>query len=167
MCVSSCLGTMSFSAGCTELLEHKVTCYLLMCICMYTCGCRCKCTCTTGQHPCFWCTIRTDQLKQPRHARGPLPPRTLDSLQADSLRFSTTGKADIRKAKDFNNVIGPVFFNVPLSQVNLTAHKNIDRSCSYVKQKCRSVFPVFILLLACFIDSGHCWRKPVINLIWN
>ena len=75
-----------------------------------------------GRHPCLWCTIRVDQLKQPRHARGKLPPRTLDSLQADYLQFATTGKGDIRKAKEFNNVIGPVFFNVPLSQVHTLAY---------------------------------------------
>ena len=97
-----------------------------------TTTCTCTCTCTmhlslkihAGRHPCLWCTILADQLKQPQHERGKLPLRTLDSLKADYLRFETIGKGDIRQAKNFNNVIGPVFFNVPLSQVLL--HINTD-----------------------------------------
>jgi hypothetical protein len=67
-----------------------------------------------GRHPCLWCNIRADQLKQPRQERGTFSPRTLDSLQADHLKFQTIGKGDLRQAKNYNNVIGPVFFDVPL-----------------------------------------------------
>ena len=35
----------------------------------------------------------------------------LTPLQADYLRYEITGKGDPRQAKNFNNVIGPVFFN--------------------------------------------------------
>ena len=70
-----------------------------------------------GRHPCLWCTIPSDELKKPQYERGKYPARTLESLQADHLRFESIGKGDIRQAKYYNNVIGSAFFNVPLTQV--------------------------------------------------
>ena len=120
MFVSFCLGTTSFSAVCMEFQERKVR--RQRHVHVYTMHLSLKIH--AGRHPCLWCTIRADQLKQTQHERGKLPLRTLDSLKADYLRFETIGKGDIRQAKNFNNVIGPVFFNVPLSQVRL--HVNTD-----------------------------------------
>ena len=71
-----------------------------------------------GRHPCIWCIIRADQMKQPRQERGTLQPRSLESLEADYLCFQGNGKSDIRKAKEYNNVIRQVFFNIPLSKVS-------------------------------------------------
>ena len=56
-------------------------------------------------------------MKLPRHQRGRLLPRSLDTLEGDYLRFHTNANSDIRKAKDYNNVISRPFFNIPLNQV--------------------------------------------------
>ena len=48
-------------------------------------------------------------MKVPREDRPEVPVRTLDTLQADLLRFQTAGKGNIKTAKQFNNVIGPQF----------------------------------------------------------
>ena len=72
-------------------------------------------------------------MKQPRQERGTLQPRSLDSLEADYLRFQGDGKGDIRKAKEYKNVIGQVFFNIPLSQVSsLIESRNMktNNTCS-------------------------------------
>ena len=39
-------------------------------------------------------------MKVPREERGKCLPRTLDSLDADYLRFQASGKGDIRRAKE-------------------------------------------------------------------
>ena len=102
-----CFGTTNFSVVYTELLEPKVdVTYTFTHVYILS-----KHAYTTT--PCLRCTIRADQLKLPQHERGKLPPHIPDSLHADYLQFETTGKGDIRQAKNFNNVIGPVFFNVP------------------------------------------------------
>ena len=113
--VCFCLGTTSLNAACTALLEHKASTHLIKSNTVHKH--------IIGRHPCLWCTVHSDQLKQPLSERTKLPPRTLNSLQADYLRFQTAGKGDLRQAKHFNNAISPVFFNVPLNQVN--KNKNI------------------------------------------
>ena len=71
----------------------------------------------TGRHPRLWYTAQSNELKKPLAEQAKLPPRTLNTLQADYLRFQTAGKGDIRQAKHHNNVISPVFLNIPISQV--------------------------------------------------
>ena len=71
-----------------------------------------------GRHPCLWCTINTEEMKVPREERAPVAPRTLDSLQADLLLFQTAGNGDLKKAKNYNNVIGPYFFHIPVINKN-------------------------------------------------
>ena len=44
-------------------------------------------------------------------------PRSLSTLASDLQSFMTSG-ADLSKAKEHNNVKGPVFFDIPLDQVN-------------------------------------------------
>jgi hypothetical protein len=44
----------------------------------------------SGRHPCLWCTITSESMRVPREDRPQIAPRTLDSLQADLLRFQTT-----------------------------------------------------------------------------
>ena len=55
--------------------------------------------------------------------RGKYPARTLESLQADHLRFESIGKGDIRQAKYYNNVIGSSFFSVALLTQVCTENK--------------------------------------------
>ena len=72
--------------------------------------------CLSGRHSCLWCHIRTDDMKVPRKTRGPSQERSLDTLAHDYQQYLAAG-GDIRKAKDFNNVIGPYVFEIPLNQV--------------------------------------------------
>ena len=99
-----------------ELQEHKVKkvhsqlkYYIYSIYCIYF----------SGRHPCLWCIVQSNAMKVPREERGRSEPRTLDSLQADYLRFQTTGKGDLKQAKFFNNAIRPIFFDIPINQVRL------------------------------------------------
>ena len=64
----------------------------------------------------------------PREERAPVAPRTLDSLQVDLLLFQTAGNGDLKKAKNYNNVIGPYFFHIPLTQV-INKNPSDARTC--------------------------------------
>jgi hypothetical protein len=59
-----------------------------------------------GRHCCFYCTI---EMKTPLGQREPSPLRTLETLDRDHSLFMGSG-GNIKKAKEFNNVIGSVFF---------------------------------------------------------
>ena len=76
-----------------------------------------------GRHCCLYCEITADQMKHPLHERGPAPVRTLSTLQRDYLQFCTQGKGNLKNAKNFNNVIGQPFFDIPLTQV-YTQHQS-------------------------------------------
>ena len=72
-----------------------------------------------GRHCCLWCLIQSSQLKQPPSTRGPVLPRSTDSICRDYDGFVRAGN-DIKQAKFHNNVIQEPFFkSLPLSQVRL------------------------------------------------
>ena len=73
-----------------------------------------------GKHSCLWCEISSNQLKIPCGERPPSQLRSLQSLRRDYDGFVGAG-GDVRHAKDFNNVIQPYFFEIPLNQVMTTA----------------------------------------------
>ena len=104
-------------------------------------------------------------MKVPREERGKCLPRTLDSLDADYLRFQASGKGDIRRAKEYNNVIGRFFFNIPPSQVS--------NLCMYIVKlhytilNCRYVHLDYTLPWVSSIVCGACWKKNAISLTWN
>ena len=75
----------------------------------------------TGKHNCLWCEISSDYLKTPRRERDLSQLRSLQSLQRDYSDFERAG-GDIRKAKDYHNVIQPHFFDIPLNQVTYPAY---------------------------------------------
>ena len=75
--------------------------------------------CLSGRHCCLWCHIRTNDMQVPRKTRGPSRERSLDTLAHDHQQYLAAG-GNIRNAKDFNNVIGPYFFEIPLNQVYYT-----------------------------------------------
>ena len=74
-----------------------------------------------------WCEVESKNLKLPLNAQGPSPEnpnrrkpspsRSLETLRRDYENFLTQGKGDLKKAKEYNNVIGPYFFDIPLDQV--------------------------------------------------
>ncbi|XP_078701358.1 uncharacterized protein LOC144927657 [Branchiostoma floridae x Branchiostoma belcheri] len=70
-----------------------------------------------GSHPCLWCHIRQDQIKDRDNRPLRIPPRTLASLTEDHRRFCTDGKGKLKAAKDYNNAVSPVMYNVPIEQV--------------------------------------------------
>ena len=71
----------------------------------------------SGRHCCLWCDITYQQLQVPQDMRGLSSNRTLQSLDDDLQRFLTVGHGNIKKAKEFNNVIRPRAFDIPLDQV--------------------------------------------------
>ena len=71
-----------------------------------------------GRHCCLWCAITGDSLKLPRDNRGRSTSRTLSSIKGDYERFCANG-SNIKRAKQFNNVIDALFFDIDLDQVSL------------------------------------------------
>ena len=73
----------------------------------------------TGRHCCLWCTITNEELKIPRGTRqqGAITPRSLATLSQKYSEFEADG-SNLKKAKMHDNVIGKVFFDIPLSQVH-------------------------------------------------
>ena len=72
-----------------------------------------------GRHFCLKCDCTAAQAKLPPEDRPSKPTlRSLDTLAADLSRFTDAG-ADLDHAKDYNNVIGPAFFDIPLDQVRV------------------------------------------------
>ena len=47
------------------------------------------------------------------------PVRSLASLEVDHNRFLTDGCGNLKKAKQYNNIISKAFFKIPLEQVGL------------------------------------------------
>ena len=128
--VSSCQETMSFSAECTGSQEHKasksadISQHIHVHIYLYIHKILLHMN-APGRHPCLWCNITSDMMRIPREERPQIEPRTLSTLQADLLLFQTTGKGNLKQAKNHNNVISEPFFPIPLSQVNMC---NVDQS---------------------------------------
>ena len=69
-----------------------------------------------GRHCCLWCHITQQDMAKPRDTRQPQQPRTLHTLHTDLQRFQSDG-SNVKEAKNYNNVIGPALFSVPLDQV--------------------------------------------------
>ena len=69
-----------------------------------------------GRHPCLWCTITSEELPKAKH-QHPSSKRTLESLANDLHAFRTDGNGDLKKAKNYNNVIDDYYFNIPIDQV--------------------------------------------------
>ena len=55
-------------------------------------------------------------MKKPKEVRNPSEKRSLESLKIDYNRFVADG-SNLKRAKEFNNVIDEPLFNVPLDQV--------------------------------------------------
>lgn len=72
-----------------------------------------------GRHNCLWCHIPSSKLLEPPLQRGPFPPRSLESLKADYARFISEGRGNLKNAKNFNNVINEIIFDIPLDNVSI------------------------------------------------
>ncbi|KAI8481626.1 hypothetical protein Bbelb_406270 [Branchiostoma belcheri] len=70
-----------------------------------------------GVHPCLWCEETRSRIQLPKSERQTCPKRTLESLSSDYNRFLEEGQGNIKKAKNFKNVIAPPMFEIPLNQV--------------------------------------------------
>ena len=103
--------TMNCYADYMESLVHQV-CIHYSCI-------HCKAnSCTIGRHCCLFCQIDSKSLSIPRQEQGTHRDRTLQTLQDDFSGFTKAG-GNIKKAKMFNNVISPYFFDIPIDQVKI------------------------------------------------
>ena len=154
-----------------------------------------------GRHCCLWCEVESKNLKLPLNAQGPSPEnpnrrkpspsRSLETLRRDYKSFLTRGKGDLKKAKGYNNVIGPYFFDIPLDQVcGKTAF------CTYTTLSLITQMAMTMVLYNAFIglstwathQSRHfpealwstggwlsqlgpcvCWELPgwIVNILWN
>ena len=76
-----------------------------------------KITSFLGRHCCLFCETTKANMQLPEGRREKCKRRTLESLRKDLQAFIAAGN-DIKNAKDFNNVIDEVIFNVELDQVN-------------------------------------------------
>ena len=97
-----------------------------------------------GRHCCLWCHITQQELAVPRDIRGLKSCRTLATLHSDWQGFKQAG-ANLKHAKDYNNVIARPFFEIPLHQVMhalaVHSHSRCFRTCiachSFDLHKCR------------------------------
>ena len=71
----------------------------------------------TGRHPCLWCIILALQMHLARDERRAVQERTLEHLKKTLQKFQTEGNGDIKKAKDYFNVIHEPLLDIPLDQV--------------------------------------------------
>ena len=62
----------------------------------------------SGRHCCLFCTITSQQLMIHRANRPNIPLRSLDTLNERHAAFVRAG-SNLKKAKFFDNVIGPTF----------------------------------------------------------
>ena len=70
-----------------------------------------------GGHSCLWCTIIALEMKLPRDERSPTILRTLENLHEQCQKFLDAG-GDIKKAKNYFNVIHKAIFDIPIEQVS-------------------------------------------------
>ncbi len=76
-------------------------------------------TVNVGRHNCLWCHIPGSMLKVPPSQRKSYQPRSLDTLKHDHARFLSEAHGDLKQAKNYNNVIGDIMFEIPIDQVRL------------------------------------------------
>ena len=85
-----------------------------------------------GRHPCLWCCITSKDMALPKASRPPSDVRTLQKLSNDYKEFTEAGSL-LKNAKNFNNVIGKIFFDIPPNFVSLifkAINKEICLTCN-------------------------------------
>ena len=73
-----------------------------------------KKTSWSGRHCCLWCHITSSQLSETPSSRA-VTLRTNTTLERDLQAFESDG-GDIKKAKEFNNVIRKQYLSVALEK---------------------------------------------------
>jgi hypothetical protein len=58
-------------------------------------------------------------MQKPLADRGKSNPRSLATLEKDLQQFQGKGMGNITKAKQYNNVIRPAIFDIPLDMVSI------------------------------------------------
>ncbi len=71
-----------------------------------------------GRHNCLWCLVPSSKLVESPSCRGSFQLRTLESLRDDHRRFMTAGKGNLKAAKNYNNIIGEILLDIPLTHVS-------------------------------------------------
>ena len=116
-----------------------------------------------GRHCCLWCEVQSKNLKLPLSAQGPSPDnpnqrkpspsRSLETLQRDYESFIKKGKGDLKKAKEYKNVIGPYFFDIPLDQVCWRTAFHVYTTSSLITYIAAQL--VLFNWTTCFYRSAH------------
>lgn len=116
-----------------------------------------------GRHCCLWCKIDHADLKIPLSVRGRSPLRTLENLKQDHEEFLAKAHGDLKKAKEYFNVIGEVLFDIPLTNVRgYTLLSAVNGKHVYVR---RCVYLDFTYPWGSLIGFGSFWRGHVMSLI--
>ena len=71
-----------------------------------------------GRHPCLWCTVIAVKMHLLKDQRGSVTVRSLEHLHSKLAEFEAAG-GDLKKAKEYNNVIHAPLFNIPINQVSI------------------------------------------------
>lgn len=72
----------------------------------------------SSHYLCLWCTILAIEMSLPKEKRSPYFLRTLDHLSQQFKEFQEKGHSDIKKAKNFFNVIQSFMLEIQLDQIN-------------------------------------------------
>ncbi|XP_078682183.1 uncharacterized protein LOC144916734 [Branchiostoma floridae x Branchiostoma belcheri] len=60
-----------------------------------------------GTHPCLWCQVSKVDMKKAKNQRQQSPARTLTEMAEHHRQFRENGQGELRKAKEYQNVIAP------------------------------------------------------------
>ena len=77
-----------------------------------------------GRHCCLWCHITSADLALSPSVRGPVVPRTTQTLESDLDSFKKDG-SNLKRAKLFNNVIREPYFPIPLEQASCNSLSSV------------------------------------------
>ena len=74
----------------------------------------------TGRYPCLWCTILSQELHLPANQRKHhIQLRTLENLQQTLQEFMDKANGNLKRAKEFHNVIHKPILDIPIDQVTI------------------------------------------------
>ena len=121
-------------------------------------------TCCKGRHCCLWCTIRNTELKVPLSERGRSPLRSLQSMEQDHQKFLNAGGV-LKKANEYNNVIGTALLPIPLEKVHVCHYSTTD--IFYQPHFIRTAFQDFTCPSEYLTDFSPYWRASVSGLMWQ
>ncbi|EDO30953.1 predicted protein [Nematostella vectensis] len=71
----------------------------------------------SGRYPCVWCLIHNQDMRKPPEERDPIQPRTPEHMEEQLQNFLNEGNGDLKKAKDYFNVIHEPLLDIPSDRI--------------------------------------------------